>query len=221
MSKGPKRLGELVFGSAAMSSRFDFRLSRRLARRPYWIATGLLMGVRAVATVAALESPGWAFLIGGRDLTLIFVAALIGRRLRDFGRSAFWGWLALAMVKIAGIALTIPSWKLPDAIVSPSGISPAGEFENFVLLFCAIGLVGLIKGDPGANRYGPAPGGVAATRKQPTDDEDVDTARIDAIVARALAERSAAPKSGAKPTAIAAMVLNPSGVSPPVFGKRR
>lgn len=205
-----------------MNGQLNFRSSRgRLARKPYWIAIGVLMGARAAVTVAALENPDWAFLLIGQDLILIFVAALIGRRLRDFGRSPFWGWLAMAMIEIAGLALTTPSWNLADAIGSPSGVSPGVEFQNFILLFCVVGLVGLIKGDPGANRYGPAPGGGASARKQQTDEDDVDTANIDAIVARALAERSAVANSGAKPTAAAATRRSSLRLGPPVFGKRR
>ena len=70
-------------------------LSGRLPRKPYWIAISFFVGAQLLATKAAPEDSGLAFL---SDFGDILVAALIGRRMRDFGWSPFWAWLGIAVI---------------------------------------------------------------------------------------------------------------------------
>jgi hypothetical protein len=179
------------------------------------------MGVQAIATKAALQNTGWAFL---NDFDDILVAALIGGRMRDFGWSAFWGWLGMAIVQIAvPVAFMIAPSSPSGATSSMPAIPLGAENLTFALLCILIGFAGLVKGSPGSNRYGPAPGCGPPAGKQQTEVDDDDASDVDAIIARSLAARSvSAVKAEANPrAAIAALARNPSTSGPPAFGKRR
>src|SRR5579863_9535763 len=93
-------------------------LSGRLARKPYWIGMGFLMGLQALALAAGVEGAGWAVLLGLDD---ILIAALISRRMRDFGRSPFWGWLGMVVADFAAPVST--------ALASPD---PAGAVSSLL-----------------------------------------------------------------------------------------
>ena len=180
-----------------------------------------LIVVQVVATKAALEDSGWAVL---SDLDDIFIAALISRRMRDFGWSPFWAWFGIAVIQIAIPLAFIIETKRSEATLSffPD-IPPAAENLTSVLFYILIGLAGFVRGHPGPNRFGPAPGGGAPAPKQQTEVDDADAGNVDAIIARALAARSAAAvENGTRPgAAIAARAHSPSRSGPPVFGKRR
>jgi uncharacterized membrane protein YhaH (DUF805 family) len=193
-------------------------LRGRLGRRPYWIAIVLLLGLRLSLSRLAQDDPSWSFLTVVSEFSDALYAPLMGRRIRDFGRSGLWGWLGLGIVELMTIALSIASGASSD---SAELSSLAAGLINFTPLFLLIGFVGMIKGDPGPNRYGPASAGSASQPKQPASGDDEDPARADAIIARALAARSAAaarPRSG---SALIAIAPNQTPSGPPVFGKRR
>jgi hypothetical protein len=179
------------------------------------------MGVQVIASTAGLEGAGWAFLY---DFDDILVAALIGRRMRDFGWSPFWAWLCMAIVQIAvPVAFMIASPRPSGATGVFPDVPPAAENLTLVLLCILIGFAGLARGDPGPNRYGPSPDGGPPAGKQQTGVDDEDTSDADAIIARSLAARSvAAVKTETNPgAAFAALARGPSSAGPPVFGKRR
>jgi uncharacterized membrane protein YhaH (DUF805 family) len=211
-----------MFRGALLSVQLDLISFRgRLARKPYWVGMGVLIGLWAVATQTGLEDTNWAYLF---DLEDILVAALIGRRMRDFGWSPFWAWLGVAIVQIAvPIALLVARGSPSEAPGFAPDIPPAVENPAFILLFILIGVAGLIKGAPGANRYGPAPGGGAAAVKRHAGADEEDSANVDAIIARSLAARSAAAVKAETQSAPAVMALapGPSRSAPPTFGKRR
>ena len=198
-------------------------LRGRLARKPYWIAIGFLVVIQVVATKAALEDSGWAFL---SDFDDILVAALISRRMRDFGWSPFWAWLGIAVIQIAiPLAFLFETNRSEAALSFFPDIPPAAQNLTSVLFYILIGFAGFVRGHPGPNRFGPAPGGGAPAPKQKAEAEadDAGASNVDAIIARALAARSApAVETGPSPgAAIAAGARIPSSSEPPVFGKRR
>jgi uncharacterized membrane protein YhaH (DUF805 family) len=196
-------------------------LRGRLARKPYWIGISFLIVVQVVATKAALEDSGWAFL---SDFNDILVAALISRRMRDFGWSPFWAWLGIAIIQIAiPLAFIIETKRSEAALSFFPDIPPAAQNLTSVLFYILIGFAGFVRGHQGPNRFGSAPGGGAAAPKQKAEADDDGTSNVDAIIARALAARSApAVETGTSlGAAIAAPARNPSSSGPPVFGKRR
>lgn len=196
-------------------------LRGRLARKPYWIGIGFLVVIQVVATKAALEDSGWAFL---SDFDDILVAALISRRMRDFGWSPFWAWLGIAIIQIAIPLAFLFETKRPETALSFFiDIPPAAQNLTSVLFYILIGFAGFVRGHPGPNRFGPAPGGVAPAPRQKAEADDDGASNADAIIARALAARSApAVETGPSPgAAIAARARSPSSSTPPVFGKRR
>jgi uncharacterized membrane protein YhaH (DUF805 family) len=196
-------------------------LSGRLARKPYWIGISLLVGVQLLATKAAPEDSGLAFL---SDFGDILVAALIGRRMRDFGWSPFWAWLGIAVIQIAIPLALIVETKQPEATLSffPD-IPPATQNLTSVFFYILIVFAGFVRGHSGPNRFGPAPNGVAPVRKQQAEAGHAGASNLDAIIARALAARSvAAVKAGATPgAALVARTRSSSRSAPTVFGKRR
>jgi uncharacterized membrane protein YhaH (DUF805 family) len=202
------------------------RFRGRLARKPYWIAIGVVIGVRALAEGLAASGGGPAILVEATDLLLAGVAALVGARLRDFGRSAIWGWIAMGLIELATAAVMVGTCPRDGDVFDLSEIPRPAIVLNAALLATLIGLVGLIRGDPGANRYGPTPAGAAAdpgaARGRPPeagDDEDRG-ADVDALIARSLAARAAAAAPAASPAAARDARPAPRAGAP-VFGKRR
>jgi uncharacterized membrane protein YhaH (DUF805 family) len=206
---------------AVLSVQLSFTWLRgRLARKPYWIGVGLLVGVQAIAAKAAPEDTGWALL---SDFVDILVAALISRRMRDFGWSPFWAWLGMAIVQIA-VPVAFMIARRPSEATSSffSDVPPVAENLTVVLFYILVGFAGLVRGNPGPNRYGPALAGDPPPGKQPAAVAE-STIKVDAIIARALAAKSVAViKTEANPgAAIAAPAHSPSSSRSPAFGKRR
>jgi uncharacterized membrane protein YhaH (DUF805 family) len=189
-------------------------LRSRLARKPYWIGMSVLMGVQVLAVATGLEGAGWALLLGLDD---ILIAALISRRMRDFGRSPFWGWLGMVVASFtAPVAAALASPGPSGALASLLAPLPASGTLTLLLVGVLIGAVGFVRGDPGANRYGPATVGAASTAR-PAQDDDEGAAAADAIIARSLA--------ALKTEATARLAPPPAGIArgsvAPAFGKRR
>ncbi|MGD0722949.1 MAG: DUF805 domain-containing protein [Roseiarcus sp.] len=201
------------------------RFRGRLARKPYWIGIAAVIGLRALADALAASGGGPAILVEATDLLLAGVAALVGARLRDFGRSAIWGWIGMALIEAATIAVMVGTWPRYGDVIDFSEIPRPAILLNGVLLAVLIGLVGLIRGDAGANRDGPAPAGAdpgpapARGRLPEAGDDEEDRADVDALIARSLAARAAAAAPAASPAA--ALGAPPPRPGAPVFGKRR
>jgi len=204
-------LGQLIFS----------RFRGRLARKPYWIGIAAIVALRASASVLAQSSFGPAVVLEGSELLLAGVAALVGARLRDFGRSAIWGWLGMALIEVATLAVAVGTWPREHGAIVISEIPRPAVILNGALLLVLVGLVGLIRGDPGPNRFGPAPAGAPPAAPRETDDADDAAPDIDALIARTLAARAA---GSGEPRAKPAPELGaraPLASAAPVFGKRR
>ena len=176
---------------------------------------GFLMGVQALAAAVGLEGPGWAILLGLDD---ILIAALISRRMRDFGRSPFWGWLGMVVAAFAApVASALASPGPSGALASLLAPPPASGTVTSILVGVLIGAVGLVRGDPSANRYGPATVAAPPAAGPAQDGDEEGAAAADAIIARSLAVL----KTEAPSRAFAAPARHAPKAAAPVFGKRR
>lgn len=111
------------------------RLSKRINRKTYWLS---FLGATAVSVVLALIHIRMTAMAG------VIVWLMIGR-LHDLGRS---GWWTLAIIGLVFGAI-VATWSF--------GVTSAVAVGTLVELGCVVAL-GLIPGEPGANRFGPAPG---------------------------------------------------------------
>ncbi|NQE63056.1 DUF805 domain-containing protein [Caulobacter sp. RHG1] len=112
----------------------------RLARTPFLVASGVLIGVavlyEAIAGYTLHWLTGWlvypALLFSG--------ACVLSKRLHDRGRSGWWSMLIL----IAIVAV----WPQPEHFL---------DFVFSLVILWAIVELGVMGGEQGANRYGPNP----------------------------------------------------------------
>ena len=112
----------------------------RLARPPFLIAAGVLIGVavlyEAIAGYTLHWLTGWlvypALLFSG--------ACVLSKRLHDRGRSGWWALLIL----VAFIAV----WPQPEHFL---------DFMFCLVIAWAVVELGVMGGEQGANRYGPNP----------------------------------------------------------------
>ena len=112
----------------------------RLARSPFWIAAGLLLSLailyEAVAGTTLHLVTGWVVY----PALLYCAACVLSKRLHDRGRS---GWYA-APVLAALIAIWDPPLRFTDFIFA------------VVLVWATVELA-VLRGEIGANRFGPSP----------------------------------------------------------------
>lgn len=134
----------------------------RLSRKTYAQWVGTILAFRIGAAVVVAIRPDWVFLLK-TDFLLILVAILTGKRMKDFGMAAAWGWIAVLLISfvlpIGGMIL------LPQQSVAgdPFSLLPFWVgIASTVLLFALVIAVGIKKGDPGPNRYGDPPDEAAA-----------------------------------------------------------
>jgi uncharacterized membrane protein YhaH (DUF805 family) len=124
-----------------------FSAKGRLGRRDYWIAV-LLLAI--LSAVTALLGPVGALL----GLVLIYPQICIfAKRLHDIGRSGWLAALPFGLALLGGVAGEMAQGDEPAAVI-PAAIGT-------VLLIAAIVIsfrVGLSKGEPEPNAYGPPPG---------------------------------------------------------------
>ena len=99
-----------------------------------------------VATVAYVAQLALAWL-------LLTVAA---RRLHDFGRSGWWQ-LGVYAVMIGCMAISEPNWA--DALGIGEIAAGLAELAAYVIYLGFLVALGLIRGDPGPNRFGSGPVG--------------------------------------------------------------
>ncbi|HTO79662.1 MAG TPA: DUF805 domain-containing protein [Methylocystis sp.] len=124
----------------------------RIDQRTYWIYVSTIMALKIIATIMVVTKPKWD-IFRHTDFLLLILALIVGKRLRDFGYSALWGWGALAMT-----SLVIP---LYGAIAFGNGqkdflqaIPPFVGLLNSAILIVFLVVVGVKKGDPETNRFG-------------------------------------------------------------------
>jgi uncharacterized membrane protein YhaH (DUF805 family) len=134
----------------------------RLARKPYWQLVGTILAVKTAATIALALNPSWTIL-RNTDFLMILLAIAIGKRMRDFGVSASWGWMAVLIISFVLPIASIFIWP-PENPTSILDVIPGWVgLIIFVSLVTLIVWVGVKKGDSGPNRFGEAPGFPAAS----------------------------------------------------------
>ncbi len=111
-------------------------LGGRASRKEYWIFVGALLALSSALTMAGLaSSTGW---IGA--LNVIWI-----RRFHDLGRTGWWApAILVAQLAASGAALLVNE--------------DLGLAVGFVSTLVAIITMGVIRGQPGDNRFGPPPG---------------------------------------------------------------
>jgi uncharacterized membrane protein YhaH (DUF805 family) len=107
----------------------------RASRREYWIYIGLLI----VLGVVFSYSPPAVNLV----MYLVFTVIMV-RRVHDFGRTGWWAWAAAALPFSAMLLLMVTSETVASLV-------------SLVITVALMIAVGAIRGDPGANRFGPPP----------------------------------------------------------------
>lgn len=127
----------------------------RIGRRQYWLFAGLLLALQAAM---AFLDPGFS------GAPLMFTWFLVyAWRLHDFGRSAWWAALLLAVMTALVVAIVVVAPDAFDRFWNGAPIEPpAGQTFLFDLLFGACLVLnvgstiwlGIQPGDPGPNRYG-------------------------------------------------------------------
>ena len=149
----------------------------RIDQKDYWLGALILFVIGLLASALHILAP----LIW---LALIYPwICVIAKRLHDFGKS---GWLILLPIVIACLALTAGAvlgvFGAIAAFVTGSGWDHPGAWGVFLgalgaafSFFLVAGLaklvfliwVGLARGDPGPNRYGPPPTSLTSPRPTP------------------------------------------------------
>ena len=130
-----------------------FSLKGRLGPKLYWPWAGAIIGFRFVTSIVVAVMPDWSFLLR-TDFLLIFLAILVGRRMKDFGVHPAWGWLAIAIISFAVPIGSMALWP-PQPGAGPFDVLPGWVgLLIMVALLALIISVGLKKGDPGPNRFG-------------------------------------------------------------------
>jgi uncharacterized membrane protein YhaH (DUF805 family) len=124
----------------------DF-MKGRTNRATYWLSIGVLVALLAAIARFAENPP---------RISEVALVILCVPRLHDIGRTGWWAAI-LIPVEIASVAAVLFA---PEAL----GLQLAGAF-TLLLLLPVIGL-GLVRGEPAANRFGePPPPGLNWRRK--------------------------------------------------------
>jgi len=139
-------------------------LRGRSGRRRYWLATAVYFAVLVGANLAHLPD-----LLVQLALPLIWIFFIAWPRLHDFGRSGAWGFLAMGFGFIAGFIkgflIAVTHSPKPPAIVQ--GVY---SWTLLAVTIALIGWIGIRKGDPRLNRFGPPPGKLASAQAADTFD---------------------------------------------------
>ncbi|WP_068878018.1 MULTISPECIES: DUF805 domain-containing protein [unclassified Phenylobacterium] len=114
-------------------------IAGRARRREYW---ALAAPWFIAATAVAMMAPGFEIVLGPL-LLLLWI-----RRLHDLG---FTGWFA----PLINVAVAIVGW-IERGVLSAGG--DGGGLAQGLVSLAALAILGLVPGQPHANRYGPPPG---------------------------------------------------------------
>lgn len=131
----------------------------RIGRGPYWIGVVALIGIGAGLDIVAPDTK-----LGGAMLApWLFLYA---SRLHDFGRGGLLAVLVFVATVVIAVGGAFLNAEALAYVMQGAGEPPSqGGYIGLVALLGAIILanlgftiwVGVVKGDPGPNRYGPQP----------------------------------------------------------------
>ena len=148
----------------------------RIGQKDFWIGWLILFVVGIVLGMVLAGMPQISGIVG---LLLIYPGVcLFSKRLHDFGKS---GWLAaipygisgivqvLGLLAAFGIATGMGSGNAAMTGGAMAGLAGLGLFFlcAFIVLIAFLLWVGLSKGDPGENQYGPPPTPLIGGAKAP------------------------------------------------------
>ena len=129
----------------------------RLGQRDYWIGIGVLLGARVAMAVLAVVRPDWDFVRHG-DFLMVFIAIVMGKRMRDFGWSALWAIAAVVILSFVVPVAQMIVWPHPHDPSNPVGaVNPLTGLGVSLALLVLVVALGLKRGDPGPNRFGRGP----------------------------------------------------------------
>jgi uncharacterized membrane protein YhaH (DUF805 family) len=151
--------------AAATSTWFDwlhvfFSLKGRINRKEYWGGTlaSLPLSIFLILLISdsirtsptGLPEPEQHALAGAISFVAMSYVnmALLRKRMHDFGRSGWWATPVIIILMIAHVGAAVIQRH-------PSPQEAAGVGAAFVLLFVCWLIIGLHRGDPGSNKYGP------------------------------------------------------------------
>ncbi|HZH07478.1 MAG TPA: DUF805 domain-containing protein, partial [Lautropia sp.] len=128
-------------------------LQGRTSKRDFWIGFAGLVGVGVVANLLPV--------VGGPvSLALLYpAAALMVKRLHDFGRSGWLVMVPLVPTALAAVIAMLAAMTIGDPATMGSGFAAAGFAVLVSMVAMLVGIVFLLwagtrPGDPAANAYG-------------------------------------------------------------------
>jgi uncharacterized membrane protein YhaH (DUF805 family) len=119
---------------------FGLFAASRLNRKVFWICIGGLFGTSILLSLVGLTAGGF--------VSFVFLIRIFTSRLHDFGRTGWWVLAYFAGLIVFCILAGVLSNGSEDAV--------GGAAALVQLVFVCV--LGAIRGQPEANRFGPAPG---------------------------------------------------------------
>ena len=119
-----------------------FSASGRLSRTPFLIAAAILFGIAVVYEAVVGDTVTLHWLTGWFVYPALFYcgACVLSKRLHDRGRS---GWVAAVI-----LTALVATWPVPIGFF---------DFLFMLVVIWAVVELGVMGGEPGANRFGPNP----------------------------------------------------------------
>lgn len=130
---------------------FSFR--GRATRRQYWRALLVLITISFALSLLGMIPAGQLIALPFSIAANVAQWAVVTRRLHDLGRSGWWQVPAMAL----GMAAVLQVVSLgPDGVETNPGMATA-MLGAMILSLAFVVVIGLVRGDPGRNRFGDPP----------------------------------------------------------------
>jgi len=130
-----------------------FSFSGRAGRRQYWLTLMVLIGI-------SFGLSGLGMIPGGQIIAMplslpanVAQWALVARRLHDLGRSGWWQVPAMAL----GMAAVLQVVSMGQSGIEARPDIAAAMLGAMFLSMAFVVVIGLVRGDPDQNRWGPPP----------------------------------------------------------------